>query len=57
MATGVVMEVILDEVNQAWKDKHEYYTWNLKESSFPGQRVSQAGEGEILINRFKVSHR
>lgn len=61
VATWVVMEIIeLDEVSQAWEDKHDIiYGLERAKLSEAESRwwVSQAGEGEILVNGYKVTPR
>lgn len=61
VATWVVMEIIeLDEVSQAWEDEHDiiYGIERAKLSKAESRWwVSQAGEGEILVNGYKVTPR
>lgn len=57
----VVMEtIILDEVSQAWEDEHDIIHGiegaNLLEAESRWW-VSQAGEGKILVNGYKVTPR
>lgn len=61
VATWVAMEIIiLDEVSQAWEDKHDviHGTEGARLSEAESRWwLSQAGEGEILVNGYKVSPR
>lgn len=60
MATWVAMEIILDEVSQAWEDKYDFIhgieRTRLSEAESRWW-LSQAGEGEILVNEYKVTPR
>lgn len=55
------MEIIeLDEVSQAWEDEHDIiYGLERAKLSEAESRwwISQAGEGEILVNGYKVTPR
>lgn len=61
VATWVVMEIIiLNEVSQAWEGKHDIIHGIERARLSEAESrwwLSQAGEGEILVNGYKVTPR